>query len=376
MLVSGATIGTFIAQGLLYPALPLYLTGPLGTSKATAGLVVSSMSLAAIVVRPFAGAFVDRYGRRPLLIVGPAVTLASAFGLMVFESVAAVLVLRLLQGAGSAIAYSGASPTVADVAPVSRRAAMLALYSLFFYIGIAVGPFVAEFLIADYGYQSVWWAVAGCTAVGLVVAFFVPETGGGRREPVRLPWRHRIFHPSTTRPGVVWFCIGTGWASVASFLALYARDIGLDSSEGLFLTLALTVMATRFFAGGLADTLGRMQVAVPSVALVTLGTAVLAAFRTPVFAVVGLVLFGVGFSGAFPALFAIVVDEAPEQERGTAMSSFNLYYDIGAPIGGYGVGELVDRAGFGVGFGALAALSAVGLVLLPILIRPTGARVR
>ena len=75
-------------------------------------------------------------------------------------------------------------------------------------------------------------------------------------------------------------------------------------------------------------------------------------------------------------MFAIVVDEAPEQERGTAMSSFNLYYDIGAPIGGYGVGELVDRAGFGVGFGALAALSALGLVLLPILIRPTAASTR
>jgi len=369
VLVCLATIGTFIAQGLLYPALPLYLTEELGTTKATAGLVVSSMSLAAVAVRPFAGAFVDRFGRRPPLIVGPMLTLLSAFGLLTFRSVGAVLVLRLLQGAGSAIAYSGASPLVADVAPLHRRASMLALYSLFFYIGIAVGPFLAELLIERTGYPAVWWTVAGFTAAGLAVAFFVPETGVRRSTPSTLPLRHRVFHPATTRPGVVWFCIGTGWASVASFLSLYARDIGLNSSEMLFLVLALTVMATRFFAGGLADRWGRLQVALPSVALVTAGTAVLALLRTPWAAVAGLVLFGAGFSGAFPALFAIVVDDAPDAERGTAMSSFNIYYDIGAPIGGYGVGELVDRSGFGVGFGALAVLSAIGLVLLPVLNR-------
>ena len=50
----GATLGTVLAQGLLYPALPLYLTGELGTSKAVAGLVVSSTSVAAVAVRPWA----------------------------------------------------------------------------------------------------------------------------------------------------------------------------------------------------------------------------------------------------------------------------------------------------------------------------------
>ncbi len=370
VLVCASTIGTFIAHGLLYPTLPLYLTDQLGTTKATAGLVVSSMSLSAIVVRPFAGNFVDRFGRRPLLIAGPLLMVLSAVGLLTLRSVTAVLVFRLIQGAGSALAYSGASPVVADVAPVHRRASMLALYSLFFYIGIAVGPFLAELLISEVGYRSVWWAVGAFTATGFVLALFVPETGVRTGVRSTLSFRHRVFHPSTTRPGIVWLCIGTGWAAVASFLSLYARDIGLDSSDMLFLVLALTVMATRFFAGGLADTRGRLQVAIPSVALLVAGITVLAALRTPTFAVVGLILFGMGFSGAFPALFAMVVDEAPEAERGTAMSSFNLYYDLGAPVGGYGVGMLVDRGGFGLGFGAVAALAALGFLLLPILNRP------
>lgn len=367
LLVCASTIGGFIAQGLLYPALPLYLTEELGTSKATAGLVVSSLAITSLLTRPFAGAVADRLGRKPLLVAGPTIVLGTALGLLVFESVTAVLVLRLVQGVGGALAYSGAGPVVADVAPADKRGSMLALFTLFFYVGIAVGPFLAELMIDRTGYRAVWWTVVGFTGSGALLALLVPETGSRTAERVQLPWQHRLFHPATRRPGVTYFCIGTGWAAVAAFLALYARDIGLRSSDGLFLTLAVTVMATRFTAGGLADRLGRQRVAVPSVALTVVGLAWLAALRTPGNAVGGLIVFGIGFSGAFPALFARVVDDAPEHERGAAMSSFNVYYDLGAPLGGYGVGVLVDHGGFGLGFGATAVLAAVGWVLLVVL---------
>src|SRR5688500_8446258 len=105
-LLCTATLGTFLAQGLLYPALPLYLPVELGTSKAVAGLVVSCVSVAALAVRPWDGGFIDRRGRRPLLIIGPLITASTGLGLLAFPSVPAVLVLRLIQGAGNAMAYS------------------------------------------------------------------------------------------------------------------------------------------------------------------------------------------------------------------------------------------------------------------------------
>jgi predicted MFS family arabinose efflux permease len=86
----------------------------------------------------------------------------------------------------------------------------------------------------------------------------------------------------------------------------------------------------------------------------------LAVFAQPGTTYVALVLFGAGFSGLFPVLFTMVVDRAPEQERGAAMSSFNVFFDIGAPIGGYGVGAMIDAGGFELGFGFTAALAAAG----------------
>lgn len=370
-LICLSTLGNFVAQGLLYPALPLYLTRELDTSKAVAGLVVSVLALTSIAVRPWAGGFIDRVGRRPLLIAGPILATVSALGLLTLKSVLAVLVMRLIQGAGSAMTYSSAVAAVADVAPPERRAGYLALFSTFFYVGFALGPFIAELLIESSGFAAVWWTVGSFTAFGAVVATFVGETRpASTTAPPKVPMLHRLFHPSARLPGMVFFCTGIGWTAIASFLSLYARDIGLSNSDVLFIALSISVLATRFISGGLADRFGRLAVAVPSIVLVTTGLTGLAVFDTPIAAVISLAIFGVGYSGGFPALLTMVVDRAPERERGVAMSSFNVFFDIGAPIGGYGVGQLIDWGGFPLGFGFSALAAGAGLLFLPAMRRP------
>jgi MFS family permease len=373
-LLCTSALGTFSAQGLLYPALPLYLTDSLGTTKAVAGLVVSAMSVAALVARPWSGWFVDRHGRRALLVGGPLLTVVSAVGLLTLRSVAAVAVLRLVQGVGSSMTYTAAGAVVVDVAPPDRRAGWLALYTVFFYVGFAIGPLVAEPLIDGVGFGAVWWAVIGFCGLGSLAALAVPETRSPSAPPPQpMTIVQRMFHPAAVGPGSVFFCIGVGWAAVASFLSLYAREIGLGGSETLFGVLSVTVLATRVFAGSLADRFGRTAVALPCVALTAVGLGMLALLRSPWPAHLALLLFGIGFSGGFPALYSWVVDQAPEEERGSAMSSFNVFYDIGGPIGGYGVGELIDRGGFGWGFGSVAVLAAVGLVILAVIGRPARA---
>ena len=189
-----------------------------------------------------------------------------------------------------------------------------------------------------------------------------------------VPIVQRLFHPAAVGPGVVFFCVGVGWTAISAFLAIYAREIGLGSSDGLFVILSLTVLLTRPFAGSLADRFGKFAVLAPSVVAVVAAQVVLAFFPSTWPVVAGLVLFGVGFSGLFPVLFAVVVDRAADKERATAMSSFNVFFDVGAPLGGYGTGLLIDKGGFELGFGANAALAAVGGVLLVFLARSGGLR--
>lgn len=359
-----AAMGTFVSQGLLYPALPLYLHQDLGTTLAVAGLVMSSQSIAALLARPWSGKFLDSRGRKPLLIAGPALTMCTAVALLGVRSVPAVLVLRMLQGVSNAMFYGAATATVADIAPPARRATYLARYSLFFYLGFATGPALAELLISRWSFHAVWIAVIVASAWGALLAFKLPETGGRRTDYVPLPLWKRFFHPVAVGPGVPYFCVGIGWTTIGAFLALYARNIGMASSGWLFVALSATVMVTRSMSGNLADRFGRKAVATPCAAACAAGLAVLALFPRPVGAFAGVILFAAGYAGIFPTLLAMVVDRAPEAERGQAMGSFNMYFDIGAPVGGFVAGRLIDHGGYRLGFGAMAAVALVGVLLL------------
>lgn len=359
-----AAMGTFVSQGVLYPALPLYLHQNLGTSLGMAGLIMTSQSVSAVVARPWAGRWLDTRGRRQFLVAGPLITAVTGVGLLTVKTVVAVLVLRMLQGVANAMFYGAATAMVADVAPAGRRATFLSRYSLFFYLGFATGPALAELLISISGFNAVWWTVVGASTFGSVLALTLPETLGDVQEFVKLPMRSRLFHPDAVGPGIPYFCAGAGWTAIGAFLALYSRHIGMASSGWLFAALSVTVMITRSLSGNLADRLGRRAVAVPCAFFCAVGLAILAIFALPVAAFAGVVFFAAGYAGLFPTMLAMVVDRAPASERGQAMGSFNMFFDIGAPLGGFVTGRLVDVSGYGAGFGTMAVVALLGAVVL------------
>src|SRR3954462_10539122 len=60
----------FIAGGALIAVTPFFVIGPLGGGAAAVGVAVGAFSVTTLVLRPLAGRWADRHGRRPLLIGG------------------------------------------------------------------------------------------------------------------------------------------------------------------------------------------------------------------------------------------------------------------------------------------------------------------
>src|SRR4051794_41929080 len=60
----------FMAGGALIGVTPFFVTGPLGSGPAAVGLAIGAFSASTLVLRPLAGRWTDRRGRRPLLIGG------------------------------------------------------------------------------------------------------------------------------------------------------------------------------------------------------------------------------------------------------------------------------------------------------------------
>src|SRR3954466_10163128 len=88
----------FIAGGALLGVTPFFVTGPLGAGPAAVGLVFGAFSVSTLVLRPLAGLWTDRHGRRPLLIGGASLFAVLVLGHLLVSDLVWLLALRLLMG--------------------------------------------------------------------------------------------------------------------------------------------------------------------------------------------------------------------------------------------------------------------------------------
>src|SRR5436309_15868527 len=62
----------FMAGGALIGVTPFFVTGPLGAGPVAVGVAFGAFSASTLILRPLAGRWTDRHGRRSLLIGGAA----------------------------------------------------------------------------------------------------------------------------------------------------------------------------------------------------------------------------------------------------------------------------------------------------------------
>jgi MFS family permease len=96
----------FTAAGALIAVTPFFVTGPLGSGPAAVGLAVGAFSVSTLVLRPVAGRWTDRHGRRPLLIGGAALFAVLVVGHLLVTDLAGLVVLRLVLGMAEALSSS------------------------------------------------------------------------------------------------------------------------------------------------------------------------------------------------------------------------------------------------------------------------------
>ena len=79
-------------------------------------------------------------------------------------------------------------------------------------------------------------------------------------------------------------------------------------------------------------------------------------------AVAGL-LCGVGHGFGFPILSGIIVDRAPDEDRGSAITFFTALFDLGVLVGGPILGVIITGLGYSAMFN-FSALFIVGTTVL------------
>ena len=358
-LVSGVTL-YFLGLNMTLSVLPLFVEGELGGTDAQVGIAVSSFGLAAACIRPVIGPLGDRHGRQRLIVSGAIVAGLAAIATATATSLGMVIAFRALAGLGEAAVFVGAASAAQDLATEERRGEAASYFSLAIYSSLFLGPPLGEWISETFGNDTAWVLAGGLAVLAASTGIVAP---GAPTEPPPKPERRVLLHRAALRPGAVLFLGLLGYTGFLAFAALHAEEVGIANTGTVFTVFALVIIFLRIFAAKLPDQLGPIRTSRISLSCGAVGLAVLAVWTEPVGVYVGAAILAVAQSFLFPALFALVVDDAPDAERSHAISTLSMFFDLAFGLGGPVIGLVSDTFNRSTAFAVSAGIATFALAV-------------
>jgi MFS family permease len=359
VVVMVAGVFYFSALGTILPVVPRYVDKQLGGDDVAVGLGVGAVAIGAILLRPLAGRFGDRFGRRWLMVIG-ALTVAvmtACAGLV--QQLEWLVITRIVFGFGEACFFVGSTTMTADLAPEERRGEAVSYFSITLWGGLALGPVLGEVLLDGSNYDLVWFTAAGLALGAAIAALFSKETHVDRPEQ-----RGRLIAREAIRPGVILAAVLIGVTGFSVFMPLYAPEVGVHDVGALFLIYGVVVLTVRIFGARLPDRLGPVSAGSIAIASAAGGLGIVAAWQSTVGLVVGTVVLAVGSSFLYPAMLLLVLRGVPDHQRGSVVGTFSAFFDFASGAAGIVLGAIAGLTSYAGAFGAAALLAVVALVLL------------
>ncbi|MGD2104501.1 MAG: MFS transporter [Anaerolineae bacterium] len=376
--------------GILSFVLPIY-GKELGASALQVGGFFSAISLVPLVVRPFLGRAMDRWGRRPFLLVGLAGYTAATAIFCAADTVRLLTIGRFVQGLGQAFLWISAYTIVADVARKTGRGRDFGSIDEAVNRGALIGTslgFGAIFTLEnlDLGWRQIWFWLFAAYLVPALISLW---TGWrGVRETLPEAARSKGSVASDHGPlseqlialmGIV-LVTGASRAMVWPLLMIYLQDTlgaGVGALATAYVPAALISSFLPSHMGRIADRLGRR---VPMTAGLLVG-GLASAFIPHLPGLMTLAILwaveSLGYAVSIPAERAYVADLAGADMRGTSYGLYTFAHFFGAATGPLAGGWLYDHVGRATPFYLNTVVLFFGASLVLLMLRASlGAGVR
>src|SRR5690606_24373334 len=118
----------FLGIGLVIPVLPTIMN-ELNISGKVVGYMVAAFAITQLVVSPFAGSWIDKYGRKIMIVLGLVVFGFSEFLFGSGKTVVVLFISRMLGGVSAAFIMPAVTAFIADITTSETRAKALGYMS-------------------------------------------------------------------------------------------------------------------------------------------------------------------------------------------------------------------------------------------------------
>jgi predicted MFS family arabinose efflux permease len=276
-------------------------------------------------------------------------------------SLAILLVGRACLGLAESLFLTGTmSWGIARVGP-ARTGLVMSWQGIAMYAALGFGAPLGLAVMDRFGFMGIAACTVALPLIGLAVAFTLPSVAPV--PAVRAPFLRVV--GLIWRQGVVLALSSAPFAAMATFLTLDYAARGWSGAGFALLGFSAGYIGVRLFLAHLPDKIGGAAVAVASLAVEIAGQLCLWAAPTPLLALVGTTVTGLGFSLMFPAMGVDALRRVSPENRGLAVGGFIAFFDIAigatAPLAGFLVAPFGLRSVFLAG--AAACLCAFVLSL-------------
>ncbi|MFV2046237.1 multidrug efflux MFS transporter NorA [Metabacillus sp. YM-086] len=164
----------FMGIGLVIPVLPT-LMNELGINGKTVGYLTAAFAIAQLIVSPFAGKAVDKFGRKIMIVLGLFIFGLSELLFGLGKEIEVLFISRILGGISAAFIMPGVTAFIADMTNLETRPKALGYMSAAISTGFIIGPGIGGFL-AEFGTRiPFFFAGALGTIAGILTIIFISE---------------------------------------------------------------------------------------------------------------------------------------------------------------------------------------------------------
>ena len=358
-----------------------------GWGRGSISLTLLAIALAMAAAMPVAGSMIDRLGTRtPMLasLVLLSFGLAASPWIITHAGIAGLYAAAIFAGIVGSPSSSVAYVKILSAQFDAHRGLALGFAMTGIALGGATVPLAAASLIARYGWQSGFFAMAALPlVVGLPIALWLPHTS--RTTAAKREWsstageilvggtgvHEAVRNPTFLLLVVIFLLDAMSVHGVQLHVAPLLSDRGLSpqaSAAGLSYLFAISAL-TRLLSGYLFDRVFAPRVGAACFAASTVGMLLLIAPVVSATTMLGVALIGVG-AGAESDLLGYLVS------RYYGLHAFGQIYGwvfagylVGSALGPYLIGVAFDALN---GYGRALAVSAatLGIVTLLLLVLP------
>src|SRR5262245_19108169 len=315
---------------LLVP-LPLYLAA-CQFADWQIGTILGAFGVAALVGRPLAGVCADTWGRQPLMLLGTLALVVGAGSVPFTKAAAPLFTLRIIQAAGYVAFTTAATTRVSDLVGPERKGSALALFGVSVNLAMTITPMLVNAALDTITVSGAFGVWAGLAAVAGLLSL------------------GRAAKPQMARSGARWTVVfqllaslgpaaaaaahyGVGFGAFFQFLPLLAQRRSIPAMGSAYAMYGVAIIATRIATGRWQDKPDRRWLLWPGFLACAAGLYLLGWADSVTVLLLGAVLVAIGGGIVHPGLMASHIELVAEEQRGRAMATFYLAFDLGIGVG-------------------------------------------